>query len=63
MKYIIIAITLIITLNLSAQDSFVLNEGKVTWQKLYETKKSKEEIISYYKSSGLFKLFRVFEDF
>tara|TARA_B100000809_G_scaffold139329_2_gene136966 strand:- start:9283 stop:9804 length:522 start_codon:yes stop_codon:yes gene_type:complete len=59
MKYIIIAITLITTLNLSAQDNFVLTEGKVTWQKVYETKKSKEELISYFKSSGLFKLFRV----
>ena len=59
MKYIIITIAFITTLNLSAQDNFVLNEGKVTWQKVYETKKSKEEIISHFKSSGLFKLFRV----
>ena len=59
MKYIIITIAFITTLNLSAQDNFVLNEGKVTWQKVYETKKSKEEIIAHFKSSGLFKLFRV----
>ena len=59
MKYLIITIALITTLNLNAQDNFTLNEGKVTWQKVYETKKSKEEIISYFKSSGLFKLFRV----
>ncbi len=59
MKYIIIAIAFITTLNLSAQDNFSLTEGKVTWQKVYETKKSKEDIISYFKSSGLFKLFRV----
>jgi len=59
MKYIIIAIALITTLNMNAQDNFILNEGKVTWQKVYETKKSKEEIIAHFKSSGLFKLFRV----
>ncbi len=44
MKYIIIAIAFITTLNLSAQDNFSLTEGKVTWQKVYETKKSKEQL-------------------
>jgi hypothetical protein len=61
MKYIIIAIALITTLNLTAQDNFFLDQGKVSWVKVYETKKSKEEIISHFKSSGLFKLFRVEE--
>lgn len=61
MKYIIIAIALITTFNLNAQNNFTLNEGKVTWQKVYETKKPEEEIISHFKSSGLFKLFRVEE--
>lgn len=59
MKYIIIAIILITTFSLKAQDHFVLEEGKVSWQKVYETKKSKEDIIAHFKSSGLFKLFRV----
>ncbi len=60
MKYLIIALALITTLGLKAQDNhFLLTEGNVTWQKVYETKKSKEELISYFKSSGLFKLFRV----
>ena len=59
MRYLILLITLITTLSLSAQDNFVLDEGKVSWQKVYETKKSKEEIIAHFKSTGLFKLFRV----
>jgi hypothetical protein len=59
MKYVFATIALIATMSLSAQDYFNLEEGKVTWQKVYETKKSKEEIISHFKSCGLFKLFRV----
>ncbi len=59
MKYIIITIALITSINLTAQDHFILEEGKVIWQKIYETKKSKEDIIAHFKSSGLFKLFRV----
>ncbi|PCJ25380.1 MAG: hypothetical protein COA97_07765 [Flavobacteriales bacterium] len=62
MKYLLITLTLITTLSLNAQksnDHFVLEEGKVSWQKVYETKKTKEEIITHFKSSGLFKLFRV----
>lgn len=59
MKYIIILLTLITSLNIHAQNHFALTEGKVTWQKVYETKKSKEDIITHFKSSGLFKLFRV----
>lgn len=59
MKYIIILLALITTLNVSAEDNFILNEGKVSWQKVYETTKSKEEIIAHFKSSGLFKSFNV----
>jgi hypothetical protein len=60
MKYIIIAITLITTISLKAQDDhFSLTEGKVTWQKVYDVETPPAEIISYYKNSGLFKLFRV----
>jgi hypothetical protein len=62
MKYIIITITLITTLSLSAQENFALNEGKVSWIKVYETKKSKEDIIAHFKNSGLFKLFKVEDD-
>jgi len=59
MKHLIIVITLISSLSLNAQDHFVLEEGKVSWVKVYETKKSKEDVITHFKSSGLFKLFRV----
>ena len=59
MKHLIIALTLITTISLNAQDHFSLQEGKVSWVKVYETKKSKEEVIAHFKSCGLFKLFRV----
>ena len=59
MKYLLIVLTLILTTNLCAQNHFSLQEGKVSWVKVYETDKSKEEIIAHFKSCGLFKLFRV----
>ncbi len=59
MRYIIITLALITTLGLNAQDHFVLEKEKVSWVKVYETKKSKEELIAHFKSCGLFKLFRV----
>ena len=61
MNYLIIAISLITTLSLTAQENFVLTEGKVSWQKVYETTKSKEELIIYFENSGLFKSFKVEE--
>lgn len=62
MKYIIIAISLITTLTLSAQDNFVLTEGEVSWEKVYESEKTKEEIIAHFENSGLFKIFKVVDD-
>ena len=60
MKYLILTIALITTINLSAQnDYFSLTEGKVTWQKVYESTKSKEELIAHFKNSKLFKGFKV----
>lgn len=61
MKNIILLITLITTLSFNTQtkENFVLEEGKASWQKVYDTKKSKEEVISFFKSCGLFRLFRV----
>ena len=56
MKYIILLITLITTLSLSAQDNFVLSGGEVSWEKVYESTKTKEEIITHFKKSGLFKV-------
>ena len=63
MRYLIIAIALITSVTLNAQnDQFFLSEGKVTWQKVYETTKTKEELITYFKNSGLFKNFKAEED-
>jgi len=61
MKYIIIAITLITTLTLSAQDNFVLAGGEVTWGKVYESTKTQEQIIAHFDKSGYFKTFKVVE--
>jgi hypothetical protein len=63
MKYLIIAIALITTINLNAQDDyFSLTEEKVIWQKVYETKKSKEELIAHFENSELFRVVKVEED-
>lgn len=35
-------------------DNFYLFEEKITWKKVYETTKSKAELIDYFKNSGLF---------
>jgi len=59
MKYIIITILLITTFNLSAQDHFILAGGEVSWEKVYESSKSQEEIIAHFEKSGLFKPFKV----
>lgn len=62
MKYIIITITLITTLSLSAQDNFVLAGGEVSWEKVYETTKTKEEVIAHFEKSDFFKIFKVLDD-
>jgi hypothetical protein len=62
MKYLLITFILFASITLNAQtadENFHLEEGKVSWQKVYETKKTKEEIISHFKSLGIFKLFRI----
>lgn len=61
MKYIIIAIALVTTISLSAQDNFVLASGEVSWEKVYESTKTKEQIIAHFENSGLFKPFLVEE--
>ena len=61
MKYIIIAIALITTLSVKAQENFHLTSGEVTWENVYETEKSKEEVIAHFEKSKLFKIFKVEE--
>jgi hypothetical protein len=58
MKYVIIAITLIVSLGIKAQNktgNFILDDSKISWQKVYETSMTKEEIIAYFQTSKLFK--------
>jgi hypothetical protein len=43
------------------QDYFVIENSKVIWQKVYETTKTKEELTTYFKESGLFSSFEIGE--
>lgn len=61
MKYIIIALALLTTLSIKAQENFSLASGEVTWEKVYESEKTKEAIIAHFEKSGLFKPFKVIE--
>tara|TARA_B100000809_G_scaffold263671_1_gene317504 strand:+ start:5553 stop:6074 length:522 start_codon:yes stop_codon:yes gene_type:complete len=62
MKYIIILISLFTSISLSAQDNFVLAGGNVSWEKVYESSKTKEQIISHFERSGLFKTIKEDEE-
>ena len=61
MKYLLIALTAIISLTINAQENFHLTSGEVTWEKVYETTKTKEQVIAHFEQSKLFKLFKVEE--
>ena len=57
MKHLLIVFTLLITVAVKAQsenENFYLAENTVSWKKVYETTKSKQEVINYFKESGLF---------
>ncbi|MGE0560886.1 MAG: hypothetical protein AB7O47_03650 [Flavobacteriales bacterium] len=57
MKFLIIAFTLITSISIQAQsenENFYLAENAVSWKKVYETTKSKQEVINYFKESDLF---------
>lgn len=57
MKNLLIAFTLLTTIAVQAQsesENFYLAENAVSWKKVYETTKSKQEVINYFKESGLF---------
>ncbi len=57
MKYLIIVITVLISLKSNGQaedQNFILNGPNIIWQKVYETKKNKEELITYFKESDIF---------
>lgn len=57
MKFLLIAFSLITSISIQAQsenENFYLTENAVSWKKVYETTKSKQEVINYFKESGLF---------
>lgn len=57
MKYLIITLTLIASLTVKAQsesENFYLSSPEISWKKVYETTKIKEELITYFKASDLF---------
>jgi hypothetical protein len=46
--------TFIISFNLSETDNFLIENGQVLWQKVYESDLTKEQLIEQIKSSGQF---------
>jgi len=63
MKNLLIIITLFIAIGAKAQGpNFSLSNSKITWKKVYETTKTKTEIIKHYEASGIFSKFEVIED-
>ncbi|MCB0381442.1 MAG: hypothetical protein KDD24_09315 [Flavobacteriales bacterium] len=57
MKYLLIAFSLITSISIQAQsenENFYLAENALSWKKVYETTKSKQDVINYFKESGLF---------
>ena len=51
----LIYLPIIIIFNLSDTDNFEIENGKLIWQKVYETELTNEQIIQKIKSSGNFK--------
>lgn len=57
MKYLIVITSIVLSLNGFGQaedQNFTLSESTIIWQKVYETEKTKDELINYFKESGLF---------
>lgn len=57
MKFLLIAFSLITSISIQAQsenENFYLSNNEVSWKKVYETTKSKQDVINYFKESGLF---------
>jgi hypothetical protein len=62
MKYLLILISLSFSLTLFAQaedENFYLADGKMSWQKSYPTEKTKEEIITFFENSKIFKVVKI----
>lgn len=57
MKYLVIITVLLSSINLKAQsetENFYLSVPEISWKKVYETTKTKQELMDYFKASGLF---------
>lgn len=57
MKYLIIVFVLFSSINLKAQsenENFYLSTPEISWKKVYETTKTKQELIAFFKASDLF---------
>lgn len=57
MKFLIIVFVLLSSINLKAQsesENFYLSASEISWKKVYETTKTKQELMDYFKASGLF---------
>ena len=65
MKYLIVVLSLLIVRNSDARAedaNFLLNKSEVVWQKVYDTKMTKQELITYFKASEKFWLVQVVAD-
>jgi hypothetical protein len=64
MKNLLIIIVLLTNIGTKAQtNNFYLSDSKISWQKVYETSKSKTELMSSFTTAGIFeKKFKVVAD-
>jgi len=65
MKYLIVGAFLISSLTASSQkgeDFFQLSNSKIAWQKVYETPKTKEQLITYFEEYKKFTAIRLVSD-
>ena len=65
MKYLSVVLAILISINSNAQAedaNFLLNKSKVAWQKVYDSKMTKQELINYFKASDKFWLVEVVAD-
>ena len=63
MKNLLIVITLFIAIGVKAQtNNFYLDDYKISWQKNYETSKTKAEVIQHFENANIFKKHKVIND-
>ena len=63
MKNLLIVFTLFTVIGVKAQSpNFSLSNSKITWKNVYETSKTKAEVVNYFETSGIFSKFEVVAD-